>query len=138
MNGKRGKKVWVVQEPPKVKVGDQWIPKFDINKAKKFGEIHIVFSWHEARELSPYDMLIAAMKRIDYQEGDHLLAIGNPRAIIICALVVTMQVDIMNLLLHDRQLDDYRLEVLPLTNKENEHGHERIDEACEQPTEVGS
>ena len=113
--------VYVVQEPPKIKLGNgEWQYKYDIAKAEKFGEIRIVFTWREARELQPHHMLTAARSRLcDFQPDDKLMIIGSPTAIIICAAVADALVENLNLLLHDRSIDDYGLQVLPSLNKEN-------------------
>ncbi len=106
--------VYVVQEPPKVRGGEgEWPYKYDINKASKFGEVRIVLSWNEVKNLGTFRLIGLLKSRLaEYTEGDYLLTIGKPTVMIVAALIAVRKAERIQLLLHDRATDDYLLETL--------------------------
>lgn len=86
----------------------QWVPTVNIEGAKKFGTIEIMFPPEATRlQIAP---LVAAMKEkmVEFAEDDFLVAVGDPSVIAAAAVIASRNTGARwNLLKWDRSARDY-------------------------------
>jgi hypothetical protein len=79
----------------------------DLSDAKKYGALRAVFG----NPRKPYDTtgMIAKARRVmsEWQNGDHLLMVGDPTLCAVCMVVASEQDDIINVLSWDRNSFSY-------------------------------
>jgi hypothetical protein len=119
--------VYVVQEPPRRRdAKGEWEYKYDIGKAEVYGSLKILLNWKEARELTPFHMTKALQSRLaEFTEDDYLMIIGSPMAIILSTMIASTKSKKLQVLLHDRDIDDYRAQVVPCLEIFQQNGGEQ-------------
>lgn len=92
-----------------------WTPTVNIEPAKKFGELHVLFDPSVSRAaIAP--MAAAMRERMrDFDEGDFVCALGDPTLIgVACAIATRNAGGLLRLLKWDRMFKEYVLiEVRP-------------------------
>jgi len=79
----------------------------DLSDAKKYGALRAVFG----NPRKPYDTtgMIAKARRVmsEWQNGDHLLMVGDPTLCAVCMVIASEQDDVINVLSWDRNSFSY-------------------------------
>lgn len=101
--------VYVPQEPMKrdIKTG-QWAQAFDLSPAKKFGDIKVLLP-HGSLPIDITPMIGNLKDSLkDFSDGDFLLAIGNPTAMVMAGMVASgNNGGKVNMLYWDSKIKDY-------------------------------
>lgn len=91
----------------------QYVSDKDLSDAKRFGELRAVFH-KPVRSAEAFDLAVAAARRTmkDYQDGDYLLMIGDPK---LCgaAMVIALEYSDsqrLRLLSWDKKIFGYAME----------------------------
>jgi hypothetical protein len=79
-------KVYVPQEPTRWS-DKEWVPLYDLSPAEKYGEI-VLCCPHGTNFINAAPLMVAIRERMQqFSEGDYLLAIGDPIAISVAAII---------------------------------------------------
>ena len=102
-------RVFVVQRPAyRDRASGEWITKFDLSPAEKFGELVDILPGNMFWDA---DTIIAQAKRIlegFNSDQDCLLAIGDPVAIAACAIIASRETGEVTILKWDKKAQCYQ------------------------------
>jgi hypothetical protein len=83
--------VYVVQAPSyRDRETGEWVPKYDLSAAEEYGRlVYLLPPGNLPGRGEPLDTALARMRHrlSDYEDGDHLLALGDPVAMVAAAVV---------------------------------------------------
>lgn len=102
-------RVFVVQRPAyRDRATGEWITKFDLSPAEKFGELVDILP---SNMFWGPDTIVSQSKRIlsDFNsDEDCLLAIGDPVAIAACAIIASRETGEVTILKWDKKAQSYQ------------------------------
>jgi hypothetical protein len=102
-------KVYAPQQPSRMDAGTRlWIPTVNLDDARRWGEV-VVMLPPDANRLHTAP-LVAAMKdrMADFDDGDHLIAVGDPSLIAAAACIAVRKTGgTLRMLKWDRQSSNY-------------------------------
>ena len=101
--------VYIPQDPRKrdAKSG-QWITAFDLSPAKKFGDLKVLLPHGSLPiDIEPMSQNLKESLK-DFSDDDYMLAIGNPTAMVLSAIIASQNNDgKLKMLYWDSKIKDY-------------------------------
>ena len=101
--------VYIPQEPRKrdAKSG-QWVTAIDLSPAKKFGDLKVLLQHRSLPiDIEPMSQNLKESLK-DFSDDDYMLAIGNPTAMVLSAIIASQNNDgKLKMLYWDSKIKDY-------------------------------